>query len=127
MTGKAGFDSVAPVLACNDVLATANWYADVLGFTIDSEFTGADWAMLWADGAQLFLSRRPDLAHAARGQEVLIACDDVDAVHARHQQRGANIVSPIETKPWELREYTVEDPNGYHLRFQSWVGARETR
>src|SRR5690606_19590984 len=40
-----------------------------------------------------------------------------DELHAQHVARGAEIVGPIENKPWGLREYTVRDPNGYHLRF----------
>jgi uncharacterized glyoxalase superfamily protein PhnB len=42
---------------------------------------------------------------------------DVDALYARHQQNGVMIISPLEKKPWGMREYTVQDPNGYHLRF----------
>jgi hypothetical protein len=30
---------------------------------------------------------------------------------------GALIIEPIENKPWNVREYTVRDCNGYHLRF----------
>jgi uncharacterized glyoxalase superfamily protein PhnB len=65
------------------------------------------------------------LVKTAKGQELLIACRDVDAVYARHTSNGAKIVSPLQTQPWGLREYTVEDPNGYHLRFQTWVGSDE--
>lgn len=122
MTNKPGFGAVAPILACNDVLATAHWYRDVLGFVIDDEWTGETWGMLWAEGSQVFLSLRPELVKTAKGQELLIAAPDVDAVYARHKANGAKIVSPLQTQPWGLREYTVEDPNGYHLRFQTSVG-----
>ena len=42
---------------------------------------------------------------------------DIDALYARHKAAGATIVHPIENKPWGIREYTVRDPSGYHLRF----------
>src|SRR5262249_730264 len=34
-----------------------------------------------------------------------------------HARNGATIYSPLESKPWGLREYTVRDLNGHYLRF----------
>src|SRR6185437_9964962 len=34
-----------------------------------------------------------------------------------HGRNGATICSPLGAKPWGLREYTVRDLNGHHLRF----------
>ena len=42
---------------------------------------------------------------------------DVEKLHAFHRANGAEIISPIENKPWGMREYTVRDPWGYELRF----------
>jgi len=61
----------------------------------------------------------PDLAARVEGHQHWINAEDVDALHQFHKERGAPIVAPIENKPWGAREYTVEDPNGYHLRFAS--------
>ena len=121
MSDEPGFGAVAPVLACNDVLATACWYRDVLGFGIDETYTFEGWGMLWAEGSQLFLTNYPKLVETAKGQQVLIACRDVDATYARHRANGAKIVRSLKTQPYGLREYTVEDPNGYHLRFESHI------
>ncbi len=42
-------------------------------------------------------------------------------MYQAHRANGARIVSELEDKPWGLREYTIEDPNGYHLRFESHI------
>ena len=115
------FWAVVPVLAANDVLQTAAYYRDVLGFAIDDTFSGSEWAMLWADQCQLFLALNPSLAGTAKGQQVSICVPGVDAMFERHKANGANIISDVEDKPWGLREYTVEDPNGYHLRFGAHI------
>ena len=60
-----------------------------------------------------------------------VLCEGIDALCSRHQCHGATIYSPLETKPWGLREYTVRDLNGHYLRFgqrgsdQSAMAGRE--
>src|SRR6476646_6981486 len=43
--------------------------------------------------------------------------EGIDALHDLHGRNGAAICSPLEAKPWGLREYTVRDLNGHYLRF----------
>ena len=113
------FWAVVPVVATGDVATTVEFYRDVLGFELDPTYSGPDWAMMWADECQLFLSRNPVTAATARGQQVLVSVPGVDELYERHRANGAKIVSEIENKTWGLREYTVEDPSGYHIRFAS--------
>ncbi len=121
MESEAEIWAVVPVLATDDVSKTAAYYRDVLGFAMDDTVSGPDWAMLWADRCQLFLSLNPGAAATAAGQQIMISAPGVDAVYERHKAKGAKIVSELEDKPWGLREYTVEDPNGYLLRFESHI------
>ena len=110
-----GVCAVVAVLPCADVKATAAYYRDVLGFTIDETYVGDAWTMLWADQCQLFLSHDPDAARRSCAQ-LLITVADVDAIYAEHRRRGASVVRPIEDKPWGLREYTLADRHGNLLR-----------
>ncbi len=121
MEGEAEFWAVVPVLATDDIPKTVGYYRDVLGFGVDDSFSGPDWTVLWADQCQLFLSLNPSVAATAAGQEVMICVPGVDAIYERHKAKGAKIVSELENKSWGLREYTVEDPSGYHLRFESHI------
>jgi catechol 2,3-dioxygenase-like lactoylglutathione lyase family enzyme/GNAT superfamily N-acetyltransferase len=106
------------VLACADVQQTVDFYCNTLGFKLH-------W--LWEDpptfGAigmghvEVFLQRRPDLAGKTEGHAHCFHVTDADGLHAQHAAAGAPILAPPANKPWGMREYTVRDPNGYHLRF----------
>lgn len=107
-----------PIFAVRDVEKAVAFYRDVLGGK-------GEW--LWGEPptfagvrlgeVQLMFNRQPELAAAIEGHEHYLFAEDVDALHAQHAAADAPIVSPIENKPWGIREYTVRDPDGYHLRF----------
>lgn len=107
-----------PVLAVRDVPAAMAFYRDTLGF---------DWRWDWGEPPtfgcvglgryDVFFSHQPELAAQVAGLQHVFFCDDVNTLHAQHTAAGADIVSPIENKPWNVREYTVRDLTGYHLRF----------
>jgi uncharacterized glyoxalase superfamily protein PhnB len=50
-------------------------------------------------------------------QDVFLWVEDVDAAYREHQAKGAKIIEEIADRPWDARQYVVEDPNGYHLKF----------
>ena len=43
--------------------------------------------------------------------------DDIDATHEELKSLGANIVEPLETMPWGMRQFTVEDLDGNRFYF----------
>ncbi len=107
------------VLACGDVTETVNFYINVLGFK-------QHW--LWEDpptfacvgmgGAEIFLCLQPELAAKVQGHmHYFHVEEDLASLYAQHERAGAAIISPLENKPWGIREYTVCDCNGYHVRF----------
>ncbi len=99
-------------------MATARFYRDVLGFEI--AWTYGDppnfGAVRFGD-AEIFLGLQPELSRQVDGHQHWFAVDDADALYEDHRRRSANIVEPLEDKPWGGREYVVRDPNGYRLRF----------
>lgn len=110
--------SSAPILVAADVLATITFYSEVLGF--DRSWTWGEpptiGAVNWG-AVSIMFSQMDSLVGKIEGHQLWFNVEDVDTLCGRHQQKGAEIVSPIEDKPWGVREYTVRDPNGYHLRF----------
>jgi hypothetical protein len=40
------------------------------------------------------------------------AAEDIDASYQELKSSGANIVDPLEKKPWGLRQFTVKDLDG---------------
>ena len=106
------------IFAVKDVKETIAFYRNVLGFEREwfwgtpVTFGGAS----WGDVSVMF-NQQPSVAAHIEGHEHHYWSDELETLHARHQAAGAPIISPIDNKPWGLREYTVRDPNGYHLRF----------
>ena len=107
-----------PIFAVRDVHQTVAFYRDVLGFSGEwfwgepASFGGASWGEV-----QVMFNQQPALAARLEGHQHHYWADEIEALCARHAAAGAAIISPIENKPWGIREYTVRDPNGYHLRF----------
>jgi catechol 2,3-dioxygenase-like lactoylglutathione lyase family enzyme len=44
--------------------------------------------------------------------DMSIEVDDVDAAYAAMQERGAEIVHPLQDEEWGVRRFFVRDPNG---------------
>ena len=116
-----------PVLEVADAARSAAWYQEALGFRDVFTMRGPDDAvglahLRWARYADLLL--RPaddpsDTAEKGRGVTLTFAVTDgtVDAVAKRARQHGADIVAEPEDKPWNARECTVADLDGFRLTF----------
>lgn len=117
--------SSAPVLLVRDVVAAANHYRDALGFTYE-RFWGEppDFVILKRDHLHLMLSQAPagtvitphwQINHNM--WNVYFWVDDVDALYAEFQKRGAKIDYGLGNKPYDVREFGVQDLDGYDIAF----------
>lgn len=120
----------SPILGVRRVRQAAEYYRDVLGFSLDpddgvfqpspDEPDGA-YAIVKRPGVWIhFQIRRGELPERQRSafeRDVYIYVDDVDSLHADLQRRGAMIQSPPRMAPYGIREMVVEDLNGYRLAF----------
>jgi GNAT superfamily N-acetyltransferase len=107
-----------PIFPVADVVATVRYFRDVLGF-IDEwlwgdppDFGGVRWGKIGVMFAQ-----HPGRDATVGGHWHAFMVDKIDVLYDLHTRKGAVIHSPLETKPWGLREYTVRDLNGHYLRF----------
>ena len=110
--------SSAPILASADIQASVMFYEEVLGFT--NPWTMGDppsFGGVSMGAVSIMFNLQPELASKVHGHEHWLNVKDADELYAQHLGRGAKIVSEIKDQPWGFREYTVEDPSGYHLRF----------
>ncbi len=110
--------SSTAIFACSDIEATLAYYKDVLGF--ESTWTWGEPSTFGSasmGGVTIMFNLQPELAAKVGGHQHGIKVDDADELYSFHRSKGAHIMSEIEDKPWGLREYVVEDLNGYHLRF----------
>lgn len=134
MTGLYRLSAFA-TLAVQDVASAARWYQEVLGFRV----------ILLARGSR----QTPGLAHLRFGQHqdlLLVPAfagffdedqrdpagggrltfrveEDVEELAARASEAGARLVEGPADRPWNARDVTVEDPDGYRITFSnfSWV------
>jgi uncharacterized glyoxalase superfamily protein PhnB/GNAT superfamily N-acetyltransferase len=110
--------SSTAIFAASDIEATLAYYKDVLGF--EATWTWGDppaFGSASKGGVTITFNLQPELAAKVRGHQHGVKVDDVDELYRLHTSKGAHVVSEIEDKPWGMREYVVEDLNGYHLRF----------
>lgn len=120
----ARLTSSAPVLLVRDVVAAANHYRDALGFTYE-RFWGEppDFVILRRDGLHVMLSLAPPTASIIPNWKVngiwnvYFWVDDVDALFEEIQKRGAKIDYGLEDKPYRVREFGVQDLDGYDIGF----------
>lgn len=120
----------SPVLGVRRVRQAAEYYRDVLGFSLDptdgvfrpsAEEPDGVYAIVKRPGAWIHFQIRRDAIPArqrpAYERDVYLYVDDVDSLHADLQRRGARIQSPPRMAPHGIREMVVEDLNGYRLAF----------
>ena len=104
----------APLLFVPDVTATAEYYRDVLGFASDPDGSGPEYRVVWRDHAAVHLARG---GQAPAGVRIFFWVKDVDRVYGEVAGRGAHITTALGTRPYGLRDFSIEDPNGVTLVF----------
>ena len=116
--GRVTLRSSEPIFPVADVVATVRYYREVLGFREGwtwgepPDFGGVRWGKV---GAMFALRSGSDAKVGGQWHSFFV--EGIDALHDFHGRNGAAICSPLEAKPWGLREYTVRDLNGHYLRF----------
>ena len=111
-----GWQHIVPNLPVRDVPAAQQWYRDVLGFGINWIW-GSTFGSVGADRVELFLYESDD----PKPVICSLFVDDVDAVYGRVRARGGERVDGLESKPWNVREFTVRDPDGNRFRIGQTV------
>jgi catechol 2,3-dioxygenase-like lactoylglutathione lyase family enzyme len=120
----------SPVLGVRDVRQAAEYYRDVLGFSldpVDGVFqpspgeAGGVYAIVKRGGVWIhFQIRRGELPRRTRQpheRDVYLYVDQLDRVHEDLLTRGAIITQGPRLAAYGIREFDVEDPNGYRLTF----------
>jgi predicted enzyme related to lactoylglutathione lyase len=119
--------SIAPYLIVDDVVATANYYRDRLGFGYE-RFWGEPpcFCMVRRSGVVIMLSQigktgamRPNRLVDPEGEawDAYIWIDDADALHTEFKSRQVKITRDVCDQPYGCRDFDVEDCNGYRLCF----------
>jgi uncharacterized glyoxalase superfamily protein PhnB len=119
--------AIAPYFIVDDVVATADYYRDKLGFGYD-RFWGDPpaFCMVKRNGVVIMLSQveeagamRPNrLADPEGGAwDAYVWVEDADALRAEFRARGVTIARELCDQPYGCRDFDVEDCNGFRLCF----------
>jgi predicted enzyme related to lactoylglutathione lyase len=118
---------IAPYFIVDDVVATANYYRDKLGFAYD-RFWGEPptLCMVGRSGIVIMLGQlettgvmRPNRLVDPEGGawDAYIWIHNADAVVAEFRSSGVNIVRDVCDQYYGCRDFEVDDCNGYRLCF----------
>src|SRR5688572_310311 len=110
-----------PVISTADVRSTLEYYSRVLGFREHFVFGEPPvYAGVERDGVLLYITHDPAMADAFKAAnlhpDIFLWVHDVDEAFAEHRLRGATVIEEIADRPWDARQYVLEDPNGYRLK-----------
>lgn len=139
------------MLTCRDTAASARFYRDVLGFEMAQAWPSPEqpmWADMVLDGQSLMIGQamdpdnlEADCGHgtaeevaiwkqsatrfreypAGVGVQIYVQVPDVDAYHETIRGRGAKPLSAPKTQFYGIRDFHLDDPDGYRLVFHTPV------
>ena len=113
------------VLAVPSLQASADWYRDVLGFTIH-EVGDPGWRLLRRDDCVIFAGECPDALPARDiGDHSYFAywlIDDADAWYARLCDAGVEFIKPLRSEPWGMREFGIRTLDGHRIMLAQRIG-----
>ncbi|PWU21553.1 MAG: bleomycin resistance protein [Verrucomicrobia bacterium] len=105
------------VLAVHDVRKSADFYVRMLGFRIVRQPPG--WVFVAKDSCMIMLGECPnDMPASELGCHSYFAylrVENADSYYQHMKAQGADLLSPIQDKPWGMREFTVRSPDGHRI------------
>jgi len=142
LINKCLYAPMTPELLCTSIEESVSFYTEILGFSIQYARPESGFAMLERQGSRIMLDEyEPDRPRSwiaaplekpfGRGINLQIKTKFVDDLYAYVQKANGKIFLPIEEKwyradDFELgnRQFIVQDPDGYLLRFFEDLGER---
>jgi len=113
---------IAPQFLVDNLDRSITYYHDRLGFELDFQ-NESFYAAVSRDGHAIHLKCAPKLA-ADRGHrkqnehlDAYIAVSGIRALFDELKMREAQVLKPLEERPWACLDFYVEDPDGYILCF----------
>ena len=133
------FSDVTPNLVVSNVERSMAFYRDVLGFSVSATVPDNGpfvFAWMLRDGVNVFLNSRESVEeHAELASRplggtatlfIVVEADDVaagiDALFASISAR-ARVMMPLKDQFYGMREFGIEDPDGYVIFFAQRIAA----
>ncbi len=135
------FNPLIPELYCSDIEQSLKFYTQVLGFSVIYHRPEERFAFLEREGAQLMLEQTVDPSRIwvvgkleypfGRGMSLQIKTKAVESLYEKCIAAKAKIFLSMEEKWYQggdklfgSRQFIVEDPDGYLIRFSQNLGEK---
>src|SRR5262245_61197229 len=109
------------VLAVRDQKVSTRFFVEALGFHRDFGDGSDGWSFLSRDAFKLILGECPEEKPASEignhSYVVYLIVEGLEEFHREVVARGAQVVSPLESTPWGMKEFSVQTPDGHRIRF----------
>jgi catechol 2,3-dioxygenase-like lactoylglutathione lyase family enzyme len=136
MTTRTPSAKLVPELLVSNHAASLDFYVRIIGFQVRYERAAEKFAYLDLGGAELMIEQETDVTATApherpygRGMSLQIEVEDLGAILSRLQQAGIPLFGPVEDAWYRAneryvgnRQFWVQDPDGYLLRFFEDLG-----
>jgi catechol 2,3-dioxygenase-like lactoylglutathione lyase family enzyme len=136
-----GFAKLVPELACSDIAASLAFYTRLLGFSILYDRPENGFAYLAREGAEIMLEQLSDSWSVGplerpygRGINLQVAVSALAPILDALARHGVALFRPVEERWYRMgsvevgnRQFLVQDPDGYLLRFFEDMGERPVR
>lgn len=127
---------LVPELLVSDHAASLDFYVRLVGFAVRYDRPAEKFAYLDLDGAELMIEQETDFWLTAkrekpygRGINLQIEVNDLDGILTRLRAAGVALFRPVEEAWYRAgdtyagnRQFLVQDPDGYLLRFFQDLG-----
>ena len=125
MAERTLLTKICPVFVVPDVVKTAEYYRDVLGFKLLSYFLDPPvYAMLERDGVEIHFGKSDngesvtnESARKGLGIDAYVFVKDVQSLYEEFMERGADVIEGPIKREYECTEIVVRDCNGFSLAF----------
>ena len=118
------FHRVSPFIPVKNLMQTLDYYRDRFGFYDEWTWGDIDGGIR-RDDMRLLFTEEPGYVSAINNENthfVLIwFVDNVDDIYKEFKERNIKIENDIESKPWGIREFSIQDLNGYLIRISEGI------
>jgi catechol 2,3-dioxygenase-like lactoylglutathione lyase family enzyme len=120
--GATRVTGIAPQFLVDDLERAIAYYRDKLGFELDFKYQSF-YAAVTRDGFGIHLKCVPKLAadreHRKQNEhlDAYVSVSGIRGLFNELEMRGAQVIKPLEERPWACVDFYVADPDGYILCF----------
>ena len=114
----------AAILLVKDVVHSANWYRDKLGFSIAGLYHDPPgFGIIERDGQYIMLQKtnpaliKPNWKIVDKTNNIYFWVEDVDTLYKQFIEAGATIDYTLYETPWGTKEFGINDPDEYDVTF----------